>query len=222
VIIIIENLVSSQQATAWAEQLADAEFQHGSASAGAIAKTVKDNEQLVRTDLHRSIEKDVAEALTKNQLVRFFARPKRLANLRVSRYRPGMAYGPHVDDALMSQNGELHRTDLSFTLFLNDPESYEGGALTIAGVSKAEQFKLKPGSAVLYPSGAVHEVTPVQSGERLAVVGWIESLVRDPGQREILAELEVVRNTLFERTGNSAEVLRLSKSISALIRRWAE
>lgn len=221
-IIIIENLVPKEQAISWADALADAPFSHGRKTAGLIARTVKDNEQLTAPELQAQIEQTVALALRKHPLVRLAARPKKLSALRVSRYKKGMSYGPHVDDALMPNGQTLGRTDLSFTLFLNDPASYEGGELAIAGDRQTESFKLDPGHAVLYPSGAIHEVTEITAGERLAVVGWIESLIRDPAEREILADLEVTRNTLFERDGNSAEVLRLSKAISALMRRWSE
>jgi hypothetical protein len=107
-------------------------------------------------------------------------RPKALSPLLFSRYEKGMHYGSHVDDALM----DGMRTDVSFTLFLSDPKSYDGGALAIESTSGEESFKLAAGSLVAYPSTSLHQVAAVTRGARLAAVGWARSFIRDPARRE--------------------------------------
>jgi PKHD-type hydroxylase len=117
-------------------------------------------------------------------------------------------------------SGEANvRTDISFTLFLSDPDSYQGGALTLS--TAAGDFTAKPeaGTLVLYPSGAIHQVEPVTEGSRLACVGWIESRIRRADQRELLVDLEAVRASFSPK---AEQRLALDKSISNLIRMWAD
>ena len=121
-------------------------------------------------------------------------------------------------------SGEDHlRTDLSFTLFLSDPDTYDGGELVIE--TAAGDFTAKPGAGdlVLYPSGSIHEVRPVTRGTRLVVVGWIESRIRDAAARDILFDLDNLKSSLVARLpADAPELLALDKSIGALLRRWAE
>ena len=129
-----------------------------------------------------------------------------------------MSYGSHVDDAMM--NGA--RTDLSFTLFLNEPAEYEGGELIIDDPAAERPFKLSAGSMLLYPSNTLHRVKEVSSGERLVIVGWIRSLIRDPGQREVLFDLDRTIAAIRNKP-ESAELLPLLlKSRSNLMRMWME
>ena len=129
-----------------------------------------------------------------------------------------MHYGSHVDDALM---GGM-RTNVSFTLFLSDPKSYDGGALAIESTSGEESFKLAAGSLVAYPSTSLHRVTAVTRGARLAAVGWARSFIRDPARRELLFDLDTARRQLFARDGKSAEFDLVSRSLANLLRMWAE
>ena len=145
-------------------------------------------------------------------------RPKALTPIILSRYDADMRYGTHVDDALM---GGL-RTDVSYTLFLSDPASYEGGELVIESTAGEQPFKLEAGSLVLYPSTTLHRVEPVLSGERLAAVGWVRSLIRDPARRELLFDLETASRQLFEKHGKTGEFDLVTKSATNLLRLWAE
>jgi PKHD-type hydroxylase len=146
------------------------------------------------------------------------ARPRRFARLLVSRYRTGMEYGPHVDDPIMKG----HRTDLSFTLPLSEPESYEGGGLCIDDGIEERVIRPRAGDAVLYPTSALHRVAPVTEGERLAVVGWVTSRVRDAARREVLFDLDVATREVFATQGKTAALDRLFKARSNLYRMWAE
>jgi PKHD-type hydroxylase len=139
------------------------------------------------------------------------ARPKGFARMLVSRYAGGQAYGSHVDDALMAGA----RTDLSFTLFLSDPESYAGGALVIEDRTEDRSFRLSAGDAILYPSDSLHRVEPVTEGTRHAVVGWITSWVRDPARREVLFDLDAA-------IAAGGDTTRLARVRSNLLRMWAE
>src|SRR5882724_7953048 len=135
-----------------------------------------------------------------------------------SAYEPGMRYGSHVDDALM----QGMRTDVSFTLFLSERESYDGGELVIESAAGEDAVKLPAGSMVAYPSTALHHVAPVTRGTRLAAVGWVRSYVRDSARREMLFDLDTARRQLFAREGKSAEYDLVSKSLANLMRMWVE
>ena len=130
-----------------------------------------------------------------------------------------MNYGSHVDDALMHGM----RTDVSFTLFLSDPDSYDGGALVIESPAGEDDVKLPAGSLVAYPSTTLHRVAPVTRGARLAAVGWVRSFVRDPGASASFSSTSTrARQRLFEREGKTAEFDLLSKTSANLLRMWAE
>ena len=164
-----------------------------------------------------TVRKLVAERILGNELFCLAARPKALSPLLFSRYDTGMQYGSHVDDALM---GGM-RTDISFTLFLSDATSYDGGELIIDSASGEETFKLEAGALVAYPATSLHRVGTVTRGARLAAIGWARSFVRDPAQRELLFDLDTARRQLFAREG-TAEFDLISKSFANLLRMWAE
>jgi PKHD-type hydroxylase len=199
--------------------LAKAAFADGRASAGWHAKLVKNNLQASSGDRAVVVlKKTIADAIGQNALFQLIARPKSLTPLILSRYEPGMEYGSHVDDALM--HGV--RTDVSFTLFLSEPDSYDGGALVIETSGGEEDVKLPAGSLVAYPSTTLHRVQPVSKGVRLAAVGWARSFIRDPAKRELLFDLDSARQSLFAREGKTAEFDLLSKTSANIIRMWAE
>ena len=217
--IVIANVLSADEIKLVREQLSAAAFVDGRATAGWAAKLVKENLQARGDD--RSLEtarKLIADRILGNELFRLAARPKALTPLLLSRYEPGMRYGSHVDDALMHGM----RTDVSFTLFLSDPADYAGGELVIESAAGEDSFKLDAGSLVAYPSAALHHVAEVTRGARLAAVGWARSYVRDSAKRELLFDLDTARRKLFEREGKTPEFDLLSKSITNLLRMWAE
>ncbi|HYG25692.1 MAG TPA: Fe2+-dependent dioxygenase [Caulobacteraceae bacterium] len=211
----IAQVLSAEDVARVREGLSDARFVSGKKTAGAAARKVKENAQADGADPKvQALAKFVREALERHPVFSSYARPARWSGVVFSRYLGGDAYGFHVDDPVMAGM----RTDLSFTLFLAEPETYEGGALLIDGLDGEREVKLPAGSLVLYPTGALHRVTPVTSGERLAAVGWIQSLIRRADQREVLFDLSRTRASMAD----SEARLTLDKAIGNLVRMWGE
>ncbi|MEX0615054.1 MAG: Fe2+-dependent dioxygenase, partial [Methylophaga sp.] len=136
----------------------------------------------------------------------------------LSRYQPGMAYGTHADEALINEQ----RTDISFTVFLSASDEYQGGELVLEDSSGERSWKLNAGDVLLYPATYLHRVNKVEQGERLVVVGWVTSWLRDAGQRELLFDLELSLREEFDSHGKTAQYDRLSKVRNNLLRMWLE
>lgn len=220
--IILQSVLTSEDAARVREDLAAAPWASGKRTAGAAARGVKENLQADGADARvQALEQRLADALHDHPLFDIAARPHRVSRLLFSRYEPGMTYGAHTDDALMGAGREKLRTDLAFTIFLADPQSYEGGALVISSALGEQEIKLDAGDAILYPAGTIHHVAPVTSGARLAAVGWIQSLVPDAAQREILFDLSTARARLSAAGVGREDLLVLDKSVSNLLRMWA-
>lgn len=216
----IPDILSASELQSIQSSLAQAEFVDGKLTAGWHAKLVKNNQQ-VKTGSAQELKAKVEQVLKQNALFQTAVRPRRIHSILFSRYEVGMSYGRHTDNALMG-NQNLCRSDVSFTLFLNDPWEYEGGELVIEGASDEQAYKLAAGAVIVYPSSTLHRVDPVTKGSRLVAVGWVQSLVRDPGEREILFDLETVRRSIFAKEGKTAELDLISKSVANLLRKWAE
>jgi PKHD-type hydroxylase len=195
----------------------DAVFIAGRSTAGWYAKDVKNNDQAAGPAALQVMEQ-VKSALMTNAVFVSAARPKSFVKTLVSRYRPGMHYGTHVDDALM---GGI-RTDLSFTLFLAETGSYDGGELIIESPDGETDVKLEAGSVVLYPTTSLHRVNEVTRGERLAVVGWVRSFIRSSEQRETLFDLDQVVANLKAAEADRALMNPVMKVRNTLTRMWAE
>lgn len=195
----------------------------GKRTAGAAARGVKENLQADGGDPRtQALERFVADALKRHPVFEIAARPARLTRLVFSRYEPGMSYGAHTDDAMMGQGEARVRTDLAFTIFLSERTGYEGGALAVDSSLGEQAIKLDAGDAILYPAGSIHQVTPVTQGVRLAAVGWVQSLIADPNQRELAFDLSVARTRLADAGAAREELLALDKVVSNLLRMWAQ
>jgi PKHD-type hydroxylase len=216
--IVIGNVLVPDDVALIRATLAQASFEDGRATAGFAARLVKNNRQATNDRKIDTVRKLTEERILDNELFAMAVRPKTLMSVMFSRYEAGMHYGSHVDDALMHGM----RTDVSFTLFLSEPDSYEGGELVVEGPSGEDSVKLAAGSLVAYPSTSLHHVAAVTRGERLAAVGWARSYVRDGAQREMLFDLDTARRQLFAREGKSAEYDLVSKSLANLLRMWVE
>jgi len=180
---------------------------------------VKNNRQAAGDDRKlETIRKLIASRILGNELFHIAVRPKTLSPLLFSHYEEAMHYGSHVDDALM--NGM--RADVSFTLFLSEPDQYDGGELVIESAAGEDAVRLAAGSLVAYPSTALHRVNDITRGARLAAVGWVRSFIRDPAQRELLFDLDTARREIFAHDGKSKAFDLASKSLSNLLRMWAD
>jgi PKHD-type hydroxylase len=175
-------------------------FVDGRATAGDRVAGVKRNEQLEPSKEQAAVLSAVlSKAVQNNETFRFFAYPRRMTAPRISRYDVGMEYGSHLDNPIMVRaNDNPLRTDLSMTVFLSDPDSYQGGELSLETPFGPQSLKLPAGDAVVYSTTFRHRVVEVTAGTRLVVVGWIESMVSDERKRQILFDLWRVRQTLKE------------------------
>lgn len=214
--IVLEAVLDPHELIAAREVAAGADFVDGRATAGRHAREVKANAQAIGSPAVIGLIRKVENALDRHPLFKAAAQPRRIVRTLLSRYEPGQAYGRHVDDAIM----DGARTDLSFTLFLSAEETYDGGELIVEDTLEERAIRLAAGDAILYPSDTLHRVAPVTRGERLAVVGWVESWVRLPQQRAILFDLDLVMSELFASEGKSARFDRLAKTRSNLLRLW--
>lgn len=214
----IANVIDAAEIARVRSVLAEARFEHGAATAGWAARLVKDNEQAVVEARVGDVRDELVARVEANPVFRMAARPCGIVNPMFSRYRDGQAYGTHVDNALMGGR----RTDVSFTLFLADPASYDGGELVIETSAGEDAVKLEAGSMIVYPATTLHRVEPVTRGERLVMVGWARSYVRDAARRELLFDLETALRVLFDAHGKTAEHDLISKSLANLMRMWAE
>lgn len=213
---VIENVLSAEEVTAVLQRIAGIEMEDGRRTAHGMARNVKNNLQLSGQQAPE-LFRELSQKIGANRRVQMFAMPRRIGNVKISRYVEGMEYGTHTDAAIMP--GDL-RADLSFTLFLTEPSSYEGGELALESPLGERRVKLRPGGMVLYATGSLHRVMPVVRGERLAIVGWIQSRIRDPAKRELILDLEVARQAHLKAAGHDRAADLLLKSTENLRRMW--
>ena len=209
--------------------LASAPWTDGRESAGPQARAVKNNHQLAHdSEAAQAIRHLVLNGLNRSALFFSAALPLRIFTPRVNRYAGASNhYGDHVDNAIRLKNlgqgqTEYVRTDVSCTVFLNDPTHYDGGELTVSDTYGSRGVKLPAGHAVLYPGTSLHQVTPVTRGERLACFFWVQSMVRSDEQRRLLYELDMNLLALRQQHGETAETTALTGTYHNLLRMWAE
>lgn len=221
-ILVVPRVLSGDELKSLRTALESARFSDGHASAGALAREQKHVLQLERAgDSQREAGELVARALLRHPLVQAAALPKSVRHPTINRYEPGMYYGPHLDAPLM-RGAHPMRADLSCTVFLSEPSEYTGGELSIATDQAPLGIKAAAGDAVLYPSGSIHEVKPVESGVRLVAVTWLQSLVRSAEQRRVLFELAETITALENQTVNATSLLKLRATHDNLLRMWVE
>ena len=190
-------------------------WEEGKRTAGKQAAEVKNNLQLKReSDLSKKFSGLITKKILSNELIKSFALPKKIHGTIFSKSQSGMKYGRHIDNAYMSTG----RADLSFTIFLNSKDNYEGGTLSIESFNSEEKFKLDSGEIIIYPSTYMHEVEEVLSGERLVFLGWIESYIKSIEEREYLFDLDAAARSLLAKYGRSEEVDLIFKSYSNFLR----
>lgn len=220
-IVVIPDILDAVAAAKLRAKIKSMRFVDGKATTGKFGRDVKNNQQLEPGPATQEVQKTILQAIAASNTFQMAARPKMVRPPLVARYDPGMQYGTHVDNALMSGNPPM-RSDMSLTLFLEDPDKYDGGELVIESKLGEGEIKLPAGALVLYPTSALHHVAPVTRGQRLVAVCWVQSLIRDPARREMLYELETARHGLFDKHGQTPEFDLVSKTFHNLFRMWAE
>lgn len=221
-IITLPELITTEELAQLQRLIGGVQFVDGTTTAGELLHKAKSNQQIPwNHPVMSQVNALVMRALGRCDAFMSAAQPRRLASMLVSRYQPGMAYGMHVDAPIMGEPNHV-RSDVSFTLFLSEPESYRGGELAFETGSGESAFKLPARSAICYPTGQLHRVRPIEQGERLAVVGWVQSLVREPAVRELLHDLSAARELLVGQEGTARALELVNKSYFNLLRRHAE
>ena len=222
---VIEKVLTRDQVAEIRNALIRAPWHDGKASAGGLAVTRKSNQQLLdSSDIAKQLQQQLLRVLGGNAEFVSAALPNKIYPPKFNCYQQGDAYGNHIDGAIMTlpTSGESLRTDVSATLFLSDPDEYQGGELTIETTYGAQQVKLPAGDLVLYPATSLHRVNPIISGERVASFFWIQSLVRDAEQRSNLYDLDQSVQSLTTVLGpEHDDVVRLSGVYHNLVRRWS-
>ena len=191
------------------------DWEDGKKTAGSLASKVKNNLQLNRnSDSSRKNAGFIVNKLLTNKLIKSFALPKKIHGIMFTKSSKGMKYGRHVDNAYMSSG----RADLSFSIFLNKKNSYEGGELVVENINAENKFKLNEGEIIIYPSTYLHSVEEISNGERLVCVGWIESYVKSIEEREYLFDIDTGARGILAKYGRSDELDLIFKSYSNFLR----
>lgn len=221
----IENILTPAEAAGFRSALEQADWVDGRVTAGYQSARTKNNLQL-REDhpLARELSARIVAALERNQLFMGAALPHRVFPPLFNRYDGGGNFGTHVDNAIrqIRDSGERIRTDLSATLFLTNPEDYDGGELIIEDTYGTQSVKLPAGHMVLYPGTSLHHVRPVTRGSRISSFFWIQSMVRGDAQRTLLFDLDVAIQRLAAEAPDHPSAVQLTGVYHNLIRMWAE
>ena len=224
----VPNVLNAAQVATFRQRLATAGWADGKLTAGWQSAQAKHNAQLPEADpVARELGGLVLDALGRCPLFFSAALPRRIYPPLFNRYAGGQHFGFHVDNAIRYERGANGaqvpvRTDVSSTLFLSAPDEYDGGELVVQDTWGTQRVKLAAGDLVLYPGTSLHEVTPVTRGERLACFFWTQSLVRDPGQRRELFELDRAIQSLTAAAPGQPALVQLTGIYHNLLRRWAE
>ena len=220
----IPGVLSPDQVKSMRARLAAANWIDGRASVGNQGAQVKRNRQLAEgSPLAVELGQIVSGALMAHPLFFSSVLPLRILPPFFNGYAGGEHYGPHVDGAIRAQrSGAAVRADVSCTVFLSDPDEYDGGELTVIDTYGTHDVKLPAGDAIVYPSSSVHEVQPVTRGERVASFLWVQSMVRDDGKRAMLFDLDTNIQALRAQHGDGPELVALTGHYHNLLRMWAD
>jgi len=220
----IPDVLSREQVTQLRVMLDAADWTDGRETVGAQGAQVKRNQQLPdASPLRQQLGQLVLAALAGNPLYHAAALPLRTLSPRFNRYQGGGQYGFHVDGAVMALSGDAQlRSDVSCTLFLSEPDEYDGGELIVNDTYGEHEVKLPAGDLIVYPSSSLHRVTPVTRGARVAAFFWVQSLIRDDSRRRLLFELDASIQRLTQTGADAASLLQLTGVYHNLLRQWAE
>lgn len=225
-LIEIPSVLTSDQVRMFRERLEQASWSDGRITAGYQSAQAKNNLQLPEDDpVARELGDLLLKILPQNLLFMAAAVPFKIFPPLFNCYQSGQAFGTHIDNAIRSVKGTPHRirTDLSMTLFLNEPDEYDGGELIVEDTFGTPSIKLPAGHAVLYPGSSLHRVTPVTRGKRIASFFWIQSMVRDDTQRTLLFNLDLAIQQLGRQQQSGSDVaIKLTGIYHNLVRMWAD
>lgn len=220
----VPNILDREQVARFRQALDQANWTDGRETVGPQGAKVKRNLQLPdASPLREQLGREVLDALARHPLYHAATLPLRTLTPRFNRYEGGGQYGFHVDGAVMAlPSGEQLRSDISCTLFLAEPEEYDGGELVISDTYGEHEVKLPAGDIIIYPSSSLHRVTPVTRGARIAAFFWVQSLVRDDSRRRMLFELDTAIQTLTRTGADAQAVVQLTGVYHNLLRQWSE
>ena len=221
----IPNVLTAEQAAHCRRKIESAEWVDGKVTAGHQSARAKDNLQIPENHpLAQEMGEAILVSLERNPLFVSAALPYKVFPPLFNRYEGGHSFGNHVDNAIRQVSGTAHRirTDLSATLFLTNPEDYDGGELVIEDTYGVHSVKLPAGHLILYPATSLHNVKPVTRGARISSFFWIQSMVRDDGQRTILFDMDTAIQRISETAPEHQSVTELTAVYHNLLRRWAE
>lgn len=224
-VVAVPEVLNADQVLRARQILTEAEWVDGRVTAGHQSALAKDNMQLPEgSAAARELGAMVLAALERNPLFISAALPARVFPPLFNRYAGGQSFGTHVDNAIRQVAGTSHRirTDLSATLFFTGPDEYDGGELMVEDTYGAHAIKLPAGHMILYPSTSLHHVRPVTRGARLASFFWIQSMIRDDGERTLLFDLDVAIQRLTASGSNQPTAIQLTGVYHNLLRRWAD
>jgi PKHD-type hydroxylase len=225
-LVCVPNVLSKVEVAEFRDIMDGVAWEDGRSTAGTQSALVKDNEQLPPdSEISRKLGARVIKALTASPLFISAAIPLHIFPPLFNRYATGKHFGVHVDNAVRGDplTGLRIRTDLSVTLFLSEPDEYDGGELIVEDYYGSHEVKLPAGDLVLYPATSLHTVTPITRGARVASFFWLQSMVRDGHARSMIFDLDHAIQGLVKRLGNGdAEVVKLTGIYHNLIRYWAE
>lgn len=224
-LLTIPDLFSREQVEQIRRQLDFAEWVDGRVTAGHQSSLAKDNMQIPEGHpVAKEVGEQILRTLGQNLLFISAALPVKVFPPLFNRYSGGQSFGTHIDNAIRHVKGTSHRvrSDLSATLFFSDPEEYDGGELIIEDTYGIHTVKLPAGHMVLYPSSSLHNVRPVTRGARVSSFFWIQSMVRDDGERTLLFDLDNIAQQLSAGNPNSPNAVKLTGIYHNLLRRWAD
>jgi len=219
----VHGVLDQEQLKTVRNILEESRFVDGRLSAGVTARKVKNNQEIPQdAQVLSKLNNIVMNSLYNHPAYQAGVIPHRVATPFYARYESGQYYGDHVDDPIMGPMNARYRTDVSTTIFLNEPDEYVGGETVIRTQYGDRKVKLAAGDAITYPSGSLHHVAEVTEGTRLVAVTWTQSMVRDPAKRELLYELYKTRDALQKKMPDDEETVRLDHTYINLVRMWAE
>jgi PKHD-type hydroxylase len=224
-LIPIPNVLTVEQIAHCRKQLDSAEWIDGRVTAGHQSAKAKDNLQLPEAHpVAQELGGLILAALERNPLFMTAALPLKVFPPLFNRYQNGQSFHNHVDNAIRQVTGTPHRvrTDLSATLFLTQPDEYDGGELLIEDTYGLHNVKLPAGHLILYPATSLHRVQPVTRGARIASFFWIQSMVRDDGQRTLLFDLDMAIQRINQDVPDHQSTVELTSIYHNLLRRWAD